>query len=439
MPTGRLSRVFALCSTAVMVLAACGTQQSTSSGKIGGTVHILGTWSGAEKDSFDAVMKPFTDQTGVKISFEATRDIDSILQTKVAAGNPPDVTAAPGIGTLIKMAKANQVVTLDDKLDMSQVNANYGSDWINLGKVNGKLVTLYAWASLKGLVWYDPKAFQAKGYQVPKTWDELMTLTTRIKADGGKPWCVALESQAASGWPGSDWHKEIVLSQAGPTVYDNWWKGTQKWSSPEIKQAWTTWGQQILGSGDSNVYGGKQYMIATTFGDGGQGLFTNPPKCYMFNQGSFITSFFDGYTPKPTAGTDYAEFALPDVSSSNAGAHVVAGDAFVMTKDTPQARALMKYLAAAQAQDIWVKRGGGKIAINKQVSLNDYPDPISKAEAQTVQTTKIARYDAGDLMPTDMRNAYWSAILAFVQDQSKLDSILANLDKVQQTAYVGAS
>src|SRR5947208_3554886 len=344
---GRLIRILALVSAGVLGLSACGT--STSSGKIGGTVHILGTWTGTEKDSFDAVMKPFTDQTGVKIS-------------------------------------------------------------------------------------YDPKAFQAKGYQVPKTWDELMTLQNKIKSDGGKPWCVALESKAASGWPGSDWHKEIVLSQSGTTIYDNWWQGKQKWTSPEIKQAWTTWGQ-ILGSADSNVYGGKQYMVSTTFGDGGQGLFTSPPKCYMFNQGSFITSFFDAYTPKPTAGTDYAVFPLPDVSTANTGAHVVAGDAFVITKDTPQARALLKYLATAEAQDIWVKRGGGKIAINNQVSLSNYPDPIPKPLARVVVDTKIARYDAGDLMPSDMQAAYWAAVLKFVTDQSKLDAILAELDKTQATAY----
>ncbi|MDQ6710230.1 MAG: ABC transporter substrate-binding protein [Candidatus Dormibacteraeota bacterium] len=436
---GRLTRILAAMAIMVIGVAACGNSTSTSSGKIGGTVHILGTWTGTEKDSFDAVMKPFTDQTGVKISFEATRDLDAILQTKISAGNPPDVTAAPGVGTLIKLARAGKLIALDDKLDMSQLNSNYGSDWINLGKVDGKLITLYAWAALKGVVWYDPKAFQAKGYTAPKTWSDLTTLTAKIKADGGTPWCVALESQAASGWPGSDWHKEIVLSQAGPTVYDSWWQGKTKWSSPEIKQAWQTWGQQILGSNDSNVYGGKQYMIATTFGDGGQGLFASPPKCYMFNQGSFITSFFDGYTPKPTAGTDYAVFPLPDVSSANTGSHVVAGDAFVMTKDTPQARALLKYLATAEAQDIWVKRGGGKIAINKQVSLSDYPDAISKSLAQVVVDTKIARYDAGDLMPSDMRNAYWSAVLKFVQNQGQLDTILAELDKVQQTAYVGTS
>src|SRR3989475_435130 len=330
---GRLTRILAAMAIVVLGVTACGTS-NTAGGKIGGTVHILGTWTGAEKDSFDAVMKPFTDQTGVKISFEATRDLDAILQTKIAAGNPPDVTGAPGIGTLIKLARAGKLPTLDDKLDLSQLNADYGADWI----------------------------------------------------------------------------------------------------TTEIKQAGTTWGK-VLGSGDSNVFGGSRYMVATTFGDGGQGLFKSPPQCYMFNQGSFITSFFDAYTPKPTAGTDYAVFPLPDVSTAGAGAHVVAGDAFVMTKDTPQARALLKYLATADAQDIWVKRGGGKIAINKKVSLSDYPDAISKSLAQIVVATKIARYDAGDLMPSDMQKAYWGAVLKFVQNQSQLDAILADLDKTQATAY----
>ena len=140
---GRLTRILAAMAIVVLGVTACGTS-NTAGGKIGGTVHILGTWTGGEKDSFDAVMKPFTDQTGVKISFEATRDLDAILQTKIAAGNPPDVTAAPGIGTSIKLARAGKVVQLDDKLDTTELNANYGADWINLGKIDGKLITLYA-------------------------------------------------------------------------------------------------------------------------------------------------------------------------------------------------------------------------------------------------------------------------------------------------------
>ena len=430
MPTARVSRLLALLSTAVLGLAACGTQQNASGGKIGGTVHVLGEWSGAEKASFDAVMKPFTDQTGVKVSFEATRDLNAIVQTRVAAGNPPDVTAAPGIGTLIKMAKAGQVLPLEDKLDMSQLNANYGSDWINLGKVNGKLVTLYAWAALKGLVWYDPKAFQAKGYTVPKTWQDLITLQNKIKADGTTPWCLGLESGAASGWPGSDFHKEIVLSQSGINVYNDWWAGKHKWSSPEIKKAWQTWGTIV---GDPKmVFGGKSTILTTNFGDSGTPMFSNPPKCYLHHQASFITDFFTKAVPGLKPGEDFAFFMTPDIDSKYAGAVTGSGDLFGMFKDTPQARALMKYLTTAEAQAIWVGRGGA-LSPNKKVTT--YPDAISKQSAEAMTAAKIFRFDASDLMPDAMNAAFWKGILDYVNDPSKLDSILANLDKVQADSY----
>jgi hypothetical protein len=34
-----------------------------------------------------------------------------------------------------------------------------------------------------------------------------------------------------------------------------------------------------------------------------------------------------------------------------------------------------------------------------------------------------------------MKHAYWGAVLDFLRDQTKLDSILAKLDQVQATAY----
>jgi alpha-glucoside transport system substrate-binding protein len=113
---------------------------------------------------------------------------------------------------------------------------------------------------------------------------------------------------------------------------------------------------------------------------------------------------------------------------------VVAGDTWSMFKDTSQARSLMNYLNTAEAQTIWVKRGG-KISPNKLTPLDAYPDALSKESAQILVATKIGKYDATDLMPADMRAAAWKAVLDFVGDQSKLDSILTSLDKVQATAY----
>jgi len=431
MHSSSLVRALVVAVAAVLTAVACGTSSTANAG----TVHVIAVWSGAEQASFMAVLKPFEDQTGIKVQYEASRDEDAILTTRVGAGNPPDLAAAPGPQLLTSFAKQGKVVALNSAIDMNAYQANYSKSWIDLGEPlkDGKLYQIYSWAAVKGLIWYNPKNFQAKGYNVPKSWDDLMALQSQIKGTGTTPWCVALESGSASGWPASDWLKEIVLSQSGPDVYDKWVAGTQKWTSPEIKQAYTTWGQ-ILGTNDGNVYGGKQFMLATNFGDVGTPMFASPPKCYMLNQASFITSFFTKANPALQPSTDFNFFPLPDINSQYAGAHVVAGDAFSMFKDTPQARKLMQYLTTAAAQTIWVKRGG-KISPNKQTSLDAYPDVLSKETAAILVNTNIGRYDATDNMPADMKAAAWKSLLDFVSNQNNLDSILANLDKIQATAY----
>jgi alpha-glucoside transport system substrate-binding protein len=413
---------------AVFTAVACGTGSTQSAG----TVKVIAVWSGAEQASFLAVVKPFEDQTGIKVQYEASRDEDAILTTRVSAGNPPDLAAAPSPAVLTKFAQDGKVVALDDKIDVNALKSNYSQSWIDLGMINGKLFQIYSWVSLKGLIWYNPKNFQAKSYNVPKSWDDLLNLQATIKSVGTTPWCIALESGSASGWPGSDWVKEIVLSQSGPTVYDSWWQGKTKWTDPAIKNAWLTWGQ-ILGPNDSNVSGGSKTILSQPFGNGGDGLFKSPPKCYMHNQASFITANFVSQD-KAVAGTDFKFFPLPDVDPQFAGAHVGAGDAFSMLKDTTQARALIKYLTTPEAQAIWVKRGG-KLSPNKSFDPANYPDDITRQVATVMTTAKIFDFDAGDLMPTVMFQAYWGAVLKFVADQSKLDSILQSLDAVQATAY----
>ncbi len=419
----------------VLVAVACGTSGAANAG----TVKVVAVWSGQEQASFMAVLKPFEDSTGIKVQYESTRDEDAILRTRVAAGNAPDLAAAPSPALLTQFAQQGKVKALNDAVDMNALAASTSSGWIKLGEPlsDGKLYQIFSWAAVKGLVWYDPKNFSSKSYSVPKTWQDLLTLQDTIKSGGTPPWCIAVASGgAADGWPASDWLKEIVLSQAGPAVYDKWVAGTQTWTSPEIKSAFQTFGT-ILGPNDSNVYGGKNTILATQFGDVGTPMFASPPKCYMLNQASFITTFFTSAVPSLQAGTDFTFFPLPDINTSFAGAHVVAGDSWSMFNDTPQARQLIKYLTTAQAQDIWVKRGG-KLAVNKQVSLDDYPDPLSKLSAQILVNTQIAKYDATDNMPTDMRNAAWKGLLKFISNQGNLDSILADLDKVQKTAYTAA-
>ncbi|TMB97867.1 MAG: carbohydrate ABC transporter substrate-binding protein [Chloroflexi bacterium] len=419
--------------TVGLVVAACQPASTPSAsgspGQIGGTVSVLATWGGSEQDSFLAMVKPFEDQTGVKVQYEGTRD-NAVLTTRIQGGNPPDLAGLPGPGLMAQLAKAGKLIDLGNVLDMNAMKSQYSDSFIKLAQVDGKQVGIFIKAALKGPIWYNPKAFSAKGYTVPKTWDDLTSLSKKIADSGTTPWCIGLESGAASGWPGTDWLEDIVIRQSGPDVYDSWWQGKTKWSSPEIKKAFQTWGTIV--ADPKMVLGGKSAMVATAFGDSGNPMFTNPPKCYMHHQASFITDFFTKANPALKPGDDFNFFMTPDIDSKYAGAVTGAGDLFGMFKDTPQARALIKYLTTPQAQAIWVKRGGA-LSANKQVT--DYPDKISADSAKALTSAGVFRFDASDLMPEAMNQAFWKAVLDYVNDPSKLDSILTSLDKVQADSY----
>src|SRR5690606_28491637 len=132
---------------------------------------------------------------------------------------------------------------------------------------------------------------------------------------------------AASGWPGTDWIEDIVLRQAGPDVYDQWWKGEIKWSSPEIKAAFETFGDVV-----ENSFGGANTILTTNFEVAGDPLFEDPPGCVFHDQASFVTGL--GAFADAQAGTDYNFFPFPDINPEFSGAVEGPGDLFGMFHDT---------------------------------------------------------------------------------------------------------
>jgi alpha-glucoside transport system substrate-binding protein len=107
-----------------------------------------------------------------------------------------------------------------------------------------------------------------------------------------------------------------------------------------------------------------------------------------------------------------------------------------MFNDTPQAQSLIRYLLTADAQQIWVERGGF-ISMNKNVPLDAYPDETSRRSAELLAQASAAKFDGSDLMPNAMNEAFFRAIMEFSQNQDNLDSILQNLDSTQTDAYGG--
>jgi alpha-glucoside transport system substrate-binding protein len=395
--------------------------------QLGGQVSAVGSWSGSEQDSFLAMVKPWEEGTGAKVNYTGSRDLSAQLTAGIAAGNLPDLAGLPGPGLMREWYDQGALKPLDF-VDFNAYSSATPAGFADLGKADdGKLIGIFTKAAVKGLIYYATKTFS----QPPSaaTWDELNQLASTTATGDTKEWCIGLESGAASGWPGTDWLEDIVLRQSGPDVYDAWVKGEQKWTSPEIKQAFQTFGEAL-----NNAYGGTKYIVNTNFGKAANPMFDDPPGCLFHHQASFITDFFKNEAGAKDGDFDFIPF--PDINTQFAGSVTGGGDLFGMFNDTPQARSLVQWLLTPEAQQIWVERGGF-ISGNKNVPLDKYPDDASKKAAEILQNAQTFRFDASDQFPGAMNDAFFQGVVKFAQDQGQLDSILQSLDQTQADAYGG--
>ena len=395
-------------------------------------VNVLGPWSGGELKDFQDVVAPWEKETGYTMAFVSTRDLNAVLTTRLEAGDPPEVTILPNPGFMHELADGDKLIPLDTFFDMNRLNRDYTRTWLDLGTYQGKLYAIFYKASSKGTIWYSPKNFKAKGYSVPKTWEEMMALSDTIVSQGGTPFVIGAESGAATGWPLTDWIEIILLNRFGPEIYDKWVDHGIPWTDPTIRRAFETLGRIV--HTPRYVYGGPAGALATNFINGTYVLYTTPPNAYMNYLGGFAQGFIKKQYPNLRPGEDYAFFPFPTIESRYTGGVTGGADVIVLTKDTPGARSFIQYLSTPKAQEIWVKKGSF-IASNKSVKLDAYPDVIAKQMALQLANAKIFRFDGSDLMPAKVNDSFWKATVEYVNNPATLHKILQYVEEVAMEAY----
>ena len=124
-----------------------------------------------------------------------------------------------------------------------------GESFVALGEYEGEHYGIPTNINLKSMVWYPKDDFDAAGYEVPETFDELIALSDQIVADGSTPWCVGFESEGATGWPATDWMEDIMLRTAGPDVYDQWVAHEIPFNDPAVVNAGEVFGEIMFADG----------------------------------------------------------------------------------------------------------------------------------------------------------------------------------------------
>jgi alpha-glucoside transport system substrate-binding protein len=385
----------------------------------GEVVTITCPWTGAEEGVFKKVISVFEKSTGATVKHSCSQSSEQQIVIDIKAGSPSNISVFPQPGLAANMAAIGGLVPLGDKANnFVKTNFAAGSSWADLGTYANKagkkeFFGLFYNVNVKSLVWYIPENFKEKGYKVPKSMEELQDLTKKMAADGGaKPWCIGLGSDAATGWPATDWVEDFMLRTQTPAVYDGWVDNSIKFNDKRVVEAIEAYG--AFAKNDAYVDGGAKAVATVSFKDSPKGMFGSPPKCYMHRQASFIPAFF------PEGKAEEADFFyFPSYAGKKLGNPVLGGGTIMtITKDSKGSRAFMEFLQHPQAHETWMAEGGF-LTPHKGADINKYKNKALKKQGEILLGATTFRFDGSDLMPGAIgAGSFWKGMVNYSGGQS---------------------
>ncbi|MET7698716.1 MULTISPECIES: alpha-glucoside ABC transporter substrate-binding protein [unclassified Streptomyces] len=370
---------------------------------------VLGPWTGAEGQAFEAALERLDDGSGRTYTYEGTRSLRETLVSQLEAGDPPDVAILNSIGELTEYARRDRLTPLAE-----ETAERAYPPWAPTLLVDGRRRTYWVplKVDLKSLVW-----------------------SKRGTSDSDPKWCVGLASQATSGWPGTDWIEDILLHQAGPAIYTNWATSRLSWRDPAVRRAWTTWARLLGGRSATSIERSLSTSYEGTSGPAGpRGLLDSPGfGCTHEHQSAFIRYVYagDDVRVEPSAG-------FLGGPAENRDAFEVAGDMAAVFSDDPAAQELVERLSSPAGRERWRAQADPDVRPLFPNTTGLTPmAPASPAERE-IDTLLNSRartlcFDASDVMPPELRDAFHRAVLEFFRDPTdrRLTPLLQQLDTVR--------
>ena len=426
----KATKFVAVSAASLLVLAGCAaeetvTDETTSAAPApaveelpagDGSVTIYGGYGEAQAAAFQQALDEFGAANGIEITFESLAAYDTDIQVAIESGQEPDIGMWPQPGGLKNLAE--YLVSLDTVFDTSVPLGTLVPGWGSLAEVDGQLFGLPVSANQKSLVFYNPEAFAAAGYDVPGSESELQALEAQIIADGsGYPWCAGIESGGATGWAFTDWMEQYVLGLHGSDVYAQWITGEVDFASDEISAAAELVSARLLAEG--HVNGGGVSMATDNFGNTAP-LFETGGKsagqCFMLRQGSFITSFMPEDIQAEIAAGDYSRISVFPVPAPEGGQAAVigGGDIFAVFDGhvDQDVAAVAAFIASPEVLKYQVATGD--LSPHATFDLSLYPNDLIRSFGAGLANAAVFGFDASDQMPAEVNGEFWASGTNFV-------------------------
>lgn len=353
------------------------------------------------------------------------------LRGEMASGSVPEIFDAfgsPDVKTYAKEGKVLDITPILEELGIKDKFTNLGP-WTLDGKVYGLPIGASAEA-----VFYNKEYFTAKGFEVPKTFDEFTQLLGKIKADGKIP--LAAASKAA--WVPLMLTNNLWSRLGGEDITDKFATGAAKWTDPAVVEAF-------------KIH--QDWVKAGYFKKGELGLeyadyhsqFVNGDAAMMFD-GTWVSSMFKEGAEGAAMVGKVGFFNLPAFSNGKGDQtslmqDVNNGYAFSaeVAKNPQKLAAVKAFIKNLFNEDMQI-RGLVEDGVLPSMKVDQakvdaaVKDPLMKeiAGELTKVNTSYAAFDA--LVQADVTTEISNQIQKLIGNQSTPEKAAAAIQKVQDEA-----
>jgi multiple sugar transport system substrate-binding protein len=404
---------------AVPGLAACGGSDS-GSGAANGTVTFGNNLSDqVPKDAITAALKGF-DTDALKVSINTKQheqyqeQINNYLQGK------PDDVLAWFAGYRMRFFAEKGLTgdmtelwgTLGDNYSPALKEASTAKD----GKQYFVPFTQYPWG-----VFYLKSVWKQKGYEVPKTLDQFVALSTKMKADGLAPIAFAQKQ----GWPGMGTFDQLNFRTNGYQFHVDLMAGKEDWQGKKVRDVFDTW-KRLLPFHQENGLGREWQEAAQSVQQGKSG---------MYLLGSFVAQQFKGQEE------DLDFFPFPEINPEFGQDTVEAPiDGYMMAKkpSNPEgAKKLLEYLTKPETQLAYLKSDPSAIATSSKADTSGY-STLQKKAVEVIKSAKhITQFLDRDTDPRFASDAATNGLNAFIQNPNDIDTVLKGMADQAKTIFTG--
>jgi alpha-glucoside transport system substrate-binding protein len=416
-----------------IALAGCtGGGGDEGGGGDGESVTIMGAFTDAQAEAFQADLDAWSEESGITVTYDGNTDFQTAVVARATAGNPPDIAIYPQPGVL--KSQTQSLYPLEDLgIDVDAITADEANGLGDIAVVDGQTFGLPYSINVKSLVWYNPAAFEAAGLTVPTTDAELTAVQDQIMSEGlGYPWCVGIESGAATGWPATDWLEEYVLRYGGLEEYNAWIAGDVLFDSPLVNEAGDKVAAEILAEGKVN--GGGAGAATTAFQTAGNQLFVEGienGQCFMMRQGSFIADFFPDEIKAQIADGDLSNidfFQLPSPEGTDT-AMLGGGDLVGAFTDSDATKQVVEYITGKEFGTNGYASQAIFLSPHNDFDTSFYTTEFQAKAQELLAASTLFGFDASDQMPGEVgAGAEWTELTSWFAGQKTMEQAFQDID-----------